>query len=234
MSCPVDPMAPAVPYHLENRAFFENAPADWLPRLLETKGLHGNADLEAVKSELAPQLQDSTHVVLEVGFGFGRVLRWLRAQNPTKRILGLDHCQRFYEEQARAFAADAAVELWNVSATDVELSETVDLVLWMWAGFCELDDGDKRRALDRIVPHLVRGGKFVVEFPEAILGHEQVDIHADGSLIVQTDFGNLNCFQLGVSELAAMTAERGLKLTGNRPYSTLAGIPRRILVFEKE
>ncbi len=224
---------PTFQYSLENKLFFENAPTDWLSNLARIKGLQTNCDLQLIETHIRQNLQNPNYAALELGFGYGRAIRWLREQNPIKRIYGVDHCARFFSLLKQDLKNDPSVTLINCSATKFKVNEPLDLILWMWAGFFELDEGDKQIAMTHISANLIKGGQFVIEFPDEIIGHEKIEECKNGKIRVNTDFGNLNVFKGTASGIVDIAKAAELQLAMELSYLTLTAIPRRILIFEK-
>ncbi len=220
-------------YRHENRLFFENAPTDWLLNLSKVKGLQNNCDLRLIESHISKHLSGTKHAALELGFGYGRVLRWLREKNPSKRIYGVDHSDRFCSMAKQNFQNDPGTILLNCLATEFKVSEPLDLALWMWAGFFELSKADKETAMKAVSANLIKGGQFVVEFPDQIIGHESIEERQDGMIRVNTEFGNLNVFKGSASAITQLAEMVGFRLTVELSYLTMTAIPRRILIFEK-
>ena len=221
-------------YKFENREFFEKAPESWLAELAKTKGLEENIDLITVRSDLLDCIYDSRFAALEIGFGYGRVITFLQKENPSKPILAIDHSSTNFDRQ-RGLASDSSlVRLRHGCITSILLDEKINLALWMWAGIFELDDSDKKIAFSKISAALIPNGKLVVEFPDEIIGHENIDYGLNGHLNVNTEFGKLNVFRCSAETITSFAILSGLELLKVFHYQTTSCIKRQILVFGKK
>jgi SAM-dependent methyltransferase len=224
----------AAAYRVQNQRFFDEAPARWLETLAGVKGLDTDVDLELLYPHVADLLKERSHVVLELGFGYGRVLRWLRRKSPGKRIVAIDHSRSFYLRLRRQFRQDPKVELIHGCILDCPLKRPINVALWLWAGICELDAADKLKALGRIAAVMANGGRLAVEFPDEIVGHRSVEYRGGGYLRLKTKFGVLNVFRATAKELEQIAKAAGFRLIDNLPYRTTCGIARRLLILAKK
>lgn len=213
-----------------NRSFFETAPDGWLEALAEQKGLNTNADLELILPLIRDQLTTS-HYAFEIGFGFGRVIEWIRKLAPAKKIVAIDHSSKFNDLVRNKF--QGSVTLLNKSIESFKLNVKIDLALWMWAGIFELDNSNKFSAFRNISDAMYENGLLVVEFPENIVGHNIEECAEKNSLIVNTEFGTLNIYRTNALDLEDCAKKCGFDLVKDIVYSPQVGVLRRILIFKK-
>jgi len=95
--------------------------------------------------------------VLDYACGYGRVLRWLKADFPDARLLGVD---------ADPKAAQAAGEALGVEtrALDLALSAPIEApfdLVWVGSLFTHLPRAETQRVLDYLAGHLRPGGVLV-------------------------------------------------------------------------
>ncbi len=221
-------------YKIENQVFFQKAPLTWLQNLAEVKGLTSNLDLELIFPYIAEHFNKLSASIFEVGFGYGRVLKWIRQKSALKKIVAIDHSNQFFQEQQREFEQDKNITFANESVIHFTLYQPIDVALWMWAGIFELNDFDKAQTILKISSSLEKGGKVVIEIPDEIVGHDSVDYINENYLQVKTEFGKLNVFRASTDQLEKMATNANLKLIQNIAYLTTSKIKRRILIFEKK
>ncbi|MCR5858301.1 bifunctional 2-polyprenyl-6-hydroxyphenol methylase/3-demethylubiquinol 3-O-methyltransferase UbiG [Mesorhizobium sp. J428] len=100
---------------------------------------------------------DSVHRILDYACGYGRVLRWLKAEFPSAYLLGVD---------ADPKAASAAGSVLNVETHPLDVSlanplgESFDLI-WVGSLFTHLPEAESARVLAFLRDHLNPGGVLV-------------------------------------------------------------------------
>jgi hypothetical protein len=170
---------------------------------------------------------------LELGFGYGRVIRWLRSENLSKKILAVDHCARFYHFVKTLLGHTPGITLLECKISDFQVQVNVDLVLWMWAGILEVDDKTKMNTLRMLSDRVQPKCKVIIEMPDEIIGHEIIEENEGTTMKVVTAFGKLNIFRITRGNLIAMVEDVNFFLLKEIPYATPTKIPRRIFIFEK-
>jgi SAM-dependent methyltransferase len=136
-----------------------NGDGMWNAQHAEHYFVAGASATAEIKKSLAAsgRKSDSIRRVLDYACGYGRVLRWLKAEFPQAKLLGLD-------ADKKAAAGAASVVGVETRHLDVSLSaplgELFDLI-WIGSLFTHLPEAEVSRILAYISYHLTKGGMVV-------------------------------------------------------------------------
>jgi len=157
-----------------NREFynfiFETDPF-YLQRRAKVCGLGKCSDLVEIRHEIIDALGNNGRV-LELGGGGGRVVEWLLENVSGSQIIAVEHSEESVRLLESKFKDNNRVEIIGTSILAMDLVEPVDVALWMWAGFFELNPREKMIALNSLrQDHLKDAGLLMIDFPDAPIKH---------------------------------------------------------------
>ena len=188
-------------------------------------GLDSCPDLETMEAALTPDR--GSMKVLEVGAGYGRVVRWLLGKGYGKvvaieRSVAADEIER---RQADEVAA-GRLEFLRQDVRDLATEERFDLILWMFSGISDFSPEEQHRVLGNLAKHLAPGGQLVLDLPPTqrsnatrVEGKTQV-IEIPG---LPTYHGTVPT----VSDIEGLAQRLGFAQVEQIPYQPLSGQPER-------
>ncbi|MGB3812942.1 MAG: class I SAM-dependent methyltransferase [Shinella sp.] len=120
--------------------------------------------------------------VLDYACGYGRVLRWLKADFPNAYLLGVD---------ADPKAAKAASEVLGVPTRplDIQLTDRLDDpfdLIWVGSLFTHLPKAEMKRVLTYLGAHLTKGGLLVFTTHGDLVANRLASRSRDYGLVEET------------------------------------------------
>ncbi|MBI4405858.1 MAG: class I SAM-dependent methyltransferase [Deltaproteobacteria bacterium] len=158
----------------DNQRFYDELPARDFMRRAHDCGLLHSPDLKVpmVQYYLRNILGKAgrtrpTRVVMEIGSGYGRILHELLNQFPgIEKVHAVELSGNNAATLRQVFGKHPRVTIRNENILNTTIqNSTVDVALWMWAGFLEIPPEQKPRALRQVFFKLRRGGVLIMDLP---------------------------------------------------------------------
>lgn len=152
----------------DNGAFYENS-ADTLQAWSSLGGLDSCPDLLAIQNYL-----DTADTILEIGAGFGRVIKFLKNCYPNKKITAIERSTKLYD--LLKLQSTPNTELILSDITHFQSNKSFDLILWLWSGLTDFSQKEQLNIIRHITLFMKKEARFIIEtFPhDAVPANGQV------------------------------------------------------------
>ncbi|MCS6969234.1 MAG: class I SAM-dependent methyltransferase [Cytophagales bacterium] len=207
-----------------NIDFYRRIGADKLRQIAALQGLESAPEIPL----LMPYLENSS-LVVEIGAGYGRIVKALRDNGYQGKIIAQERCPELSQvlrescqDKAEIFEADIKRELYP---------RKPDVFLWMWSGILEFTPQEQQEVLIQLYKHLQPNGILVVEIPREIryVG-KPVD---ERKIVVEADWGRLEAYLPSEEELIDYARKAGFAHKETIHYQTTTGLKRSMYIFGK-
>ena len=171
--------------NLDNRKIYQSLAPGVLTRRADEIGLSLFPDLEILKRKLAdivPSDESTGLRILEIGFGEGRVLRWLLKHFETASVTGLEVSEKLVERLPPDLIQKKGLQIIHSSVLEYEPESAFNVALLLWSAFMEFNPAEKAALLSRLHQILLPGGLVAIDLPytffaDAISGDETFQVH---------------------------------------------------------
>ncbi len=145
----------------DNAYFYNSISENLLPSFAVRGGLDTGCDIDIVKKYIK-----KAHSILEVGAGYGRVIKYLIGKNCQAKITAIERSLRFCKLLELHF--DKNIKIVHADIQHYETNETFDLILWMWSGICDFSKEEQFLVLKKLVGFLNKGLIILDTMPESL------------------------------------------------------------------
>jgi SAM-dependent methyltransferase len=143
----------------DNNAFYETVKAEGLQKLAEAAGLADGCDVLHLK----PYWSEAESI-LEVGGGYGRVVKTLLQNGYYGRLTVVERCQNLFEYLKKKFNGQKNVELLQIDVHKLsEISSSFDLILFLWGAISDFTPEEQASVIMGLKDLLKPNGRLVVD-----------------------------------------------------------------------
>ena len=210
----------------DNAKIYSRLPLHAFLTFAKASGVDNNTDIVLLKEYIA-----SAKNIMELGAGYGRVLQYL-IQHSSAHISGIERDRKLCKHLINNFEDN--VEVIQADLKKHEFTrEKYDLMLWLWAGFCEFSESEQLDALAQVTLGLSPGGRIVID----TLDYATMPIkatHKDGGYVeADTPYGVERLFVPNTVHFYRYANQLGLIIEKELYYEPLKGKLRTLYVFKK-
>ena len=215
-------VAPMVWKNIDNASFYDEMPmADFMDHAVQA-GIAKGEDLEHIKGLI---LQSKS--ILEVGTGYGRVLKYILQLGFDGLLSAVERNAHYAGSCKKQFGS--RVNIYNEDVLEWKEDIKCDLILWMWSSISEFQPQEQANLISNLSKALSKSGSLIVDVITSAskanleLSQECAYYHIRGESGYQEDV-----YMPSVSEVLAYASScfRGHRLT---PYETKNGVSRTII-----
>ena len=133
-------------------------------KFAESAGLAGCYDVETMERYVRPDKRRGK--VLEVGAGYGRVVRRL-VRSDYRKVFAIERGRTALElaRDLRSEIRRGKLKVYRQDVRQFESSERFDVILWMFSGISDFSPAEQVEVLANLSRHLAEGGKLIVDVP---------------------------------------------------------------------
>lgn len=168
---------------LENIQFYQAVDAD-LYTLANNAGIDGEVLNGSMPPDIALTLPftDKEGHYLDMGSGYGRVLKWLLKEHIAPNNITSVELAPNYIKQLKKVYHQEGITIIQGNLHDYKPSQVFDNLLWMWCGVCDFPKNEQLNILRHWLNYLSKpNGVFIIESPEASEPLNSNVTHAMGS-----------------------------------------------------
>ena len=136
---------------------YNNQPLGILEKFTFTSDISDNKDVDIIYDKL---IKPSSSV-LELGAGYGRVLRELITRGYEGKLSCVERDHKFCNILRRDFSS--AVNIYCSDISTLDFNEKFDLILWMWSGFAEFSKCEQPLMLGKLSSSISISGHMVID-----------------------------------------------------------------------
>ncbi len=207
-----------------NIDFYRRIGANKLREMAALQGLSQGPEIPL----LMPYIQN-TDLLIEIGAGYGRIVKALRANGFKGRIVAQERCPELCRVLREDCGDDA--EIFEADIKCRQYPQSPDALLWMWSGILEFTPQEQQAVINQLFHHLNPGGILVIEIPREIryIG-KPVD---ERKIVVDTEWGRIDAYLPSEEELLAYSKNAGFNHLQTIHYQTDSGLKRSMYIFGK-
>jgi len=172
-----------------NSEYYEAIPLEELPTYAKLGGLDTGCDIEIIASYI-----QKASSILEIGAGYGRVIKKLKEINYKNKLVVLERSKQFISVLQENYCKDISIVKEGIQ--DFSSKEKFDLILWLWSGFCDFSKKEQPFILEKTVSLLSNKGVLVLDTMPPNLTPKNATILQDQSYIIPSS-NNSECSLYG-------------------------------------
>jgi ubiquinone/menaquinone biosynthesis C-methylase UbiE len=194
-----------------------------------------------VDLELIYPYINKSKTVLELGAGYGRCIEFFLQKGYHGKIIAVEQSPALIDYLKVKYQKFKNLILLQADIKNLQLSEKIDVALWMWSGLIDFSKDQQFLCLEKIFKMLTDGGKIIIDTPR--IGFTTITQHKIGfiagaksdekNLSFNTPFGELNCYIPDEKEMEEARKEIGFKELKVINYKTATEKQRTIYILEK-
>ena len=211
-----------------NNTFYEAIGPKGLHDLSFKAGLETWCDLREISCYLK-----QANTALEVGAGYGRVLRYLLDHYSDMDIVAIERAENAYQYLKQQF--ENRVELLKVDIGNVFFSKArFDIVLWLWSGLADFSFDEQENVITKLAEGMTPGGYLIIDaMPETITPLDMED-NAQGAVYEQTINNCKICtYSPSLHDIKKYAKTAKLYIDNRIEYQTSTGRSRYLYVLKK-
>lgn len=207
-----------------NVAFYRKIKIDKFREIATLLGFHTGIDLDV----LMPHIQHS-EVLIELGVGFGRVIKALIDRDFNGKIIGIERSPELFEYLKTQFPD--SVQLFEQNIRSFEVGQNADAIIYMWSGILELSLHEQHEAVRHFSQKLNPKGILVLEIPRQVK-YMGVSV-GNQNLKVETEWGVLDAFMPTHEQMLELVKIGGFESLKVIDYQTAADLSRAMYLYQK-
>ncbi len=209
----------------DNDHFYGHVAPQGLMEFSKKAGLETSCDLEL----LNPIINESSSI-LEVGAGYGRVIKYLLDNNFKGEITAIERNASMFQHLKNNYGNYAT--LLNLDIFHCEqIQERFDLILYLWLGIADFPALEQEQVISKLKKLLNPNGKLVIDtMPDEtlLLQSEQLD---QKTFLLTTDNSQVYIRKPHEEDIRAYAMTAGFLSVDKRPYFTTTGRERMIYIL---
>jgi SAM-dependent methyltransferase len=211
-------------YNDKNVDFYRNIKMDMFQQIATMLGLQSGIDIEKVY----PYIKDAK-VLVELGAGYGRVVKALLKRGFTGQIIAVERVKTLFEYLSQNIPE--IVVLQQQDLKQLKLATPPDAITWMWSGILELSKDEQKTVINNLYKVLAPKGVLIVEIPKQV---KFVGVHVGEQKIkVETEWGTIDAYLPKHEEMLEYGKKAGFTEVQLIDYQTSIQLERSIYVFKK-
>lgn len=215
--------------NIHNKEFYNHI--EMLP-FTKKAGLDGNFDLERISKYI-----EHAGSICELGCGYGRVLSWLlNKKNFKGPVIAVEQSSTQIALASEVIRKHSNVTLIQGDYSNVNLSQKVDLLLFMFSGLCDWNPFEYSRLFSHLASQLTANGLLVIDFTPPDSNISTSAEKSNSANAFHIDIGRGVKWQTilpQISEIEFHAARSSFALQGIDNYETYTQRKRTILIFRK-
>ncbi len=207
-----------------NLEFYQNIKIPKFKEIADLQGFNTCPDLRI----LYPYLKDAQRI-LEIGSGYGRVVKEISAYDFRGKITALDRSPKMCAYIRRKKLKNVSVV--EADVRDYQITNQPDVILWLWSGVLELSPEAQKTMIHKFGKALKPECLLVLEIPRQI---KYVGVHVDERIIkVETDWGSLDAYLPSHQEMLHFQEIGHFQSVEVIYYQSDTGLERALYLYKK-
>ncbi len=210
-----------------NTQFYQDIDIESFIQHSSKVGLNTGCDVDQIYEAVIKQSAS----ILEVGAGYGRVIKTILAKGYTGHISAVERNEQLCLHLEKTFKDN--IKLYNSDIQKLSIAEKFDTILWLWSGLSEFPKDRQKDALLKLSSMLNSGGSLVID----VLDIARNDIKKTDGLGLEKkiilDAGVCKLYLPSEQEIERYSVELGCTLSKPIYYKTLTNRDRIIFLFNK-
>lgn len=208
----------------DNAVFYEQN-IQTLQQWATQGGLARCPDVIAIKAYI-----EKANSILEIGPGFGRVIRYLLEHYPHKTLTAVEQSQQFCDSLKQNYPQ---ITLFHSDIATFTTTKRYDLIIWLWSGLTDFSQTEQLPILRHVSQFLSPAGTLIIEtFPHNLTP-------ANGSTTdtqtysLTANNSNLRGYIPSPEEIQYYASKIPLNYNNYITYTTDSGRERKLYLLEK-
>lgn len=196
----------------DTAGFYEKIPVHELKAMAAKGGFDDCCDIKLVKDSVF-----ASSSILDVGAGYGRILRYLVDNKYQGSITALERSRNFFRYLKDEFKND--VNLVNEDFMYWETREKYDVILFMWANISEFPKENQLTVIRKLISFLSHNGTLILETISHNLIPNNASMTFDKHYYVNSEYGDAYGYLPSVDEIQEYGNSLGMNVE-TIPYTT--------------
>lgn len=148
----------------DNQTFYEAITVEGIKQFSQKGGLSNGCDIHLLKPHWI-----NAKSVLEVGTGYGRVIKSLLENNFSGKITAIERSNTLFDYLEKNYSSKA-----NLIKADIckynNIQERFDVIFWLWSGIADFAPHEQMLTVIKLSQLLSVGGKLIIDtMPENVI-----------------------------------------------------------------
>lgn len=209
-----------------NKIFYNTVPLDVFKSLTQQGGFDECIDLELIEKDIPAAAS-----IIEVGAGYGRCVDFLLAKKQTANILAVEQSPQLSKVLLDKYQNQPRVQVINDDIKTLEVSDKIDIVLWLFSGMLDFGKEEQPVVLKRLRSFLKNDGKLFVDIPQ--LAELTVAKYTSAQdIVMETPYGNITTFLPAFADIEGYASQAGFSKVSVIHYNTSTQKKRSIFMLE--
>jgi SAM-dependent methyltransferase len=206
-----------------NIGFYQHIKIDTFKSFAELQGFDTCVDVATIY----PYLQNA-NILLELGAGYGRVVRGLLERGFKGKIIAVERVAELIEYLKLHIPEIVVLEQQDLKKLTIDVAP--EAITWMWSGILELSPTEQAHTIQHLHSLMAKGGRLFIEIPRKV---KYVGVHIGEQRIkVEAEWGKIDAYMPRRDELLNYGHQAGFSNITWIEYET-SKLERIVYVFEK-
>lgn len=216
--------APIQGFNDKNMGFYQNIKMETFKHLAGVIGFD-----TAIDVELLFPIVKNAKVLLELGAGYGRVVKALLARGFAGKIIAVERVTSFINHLKLNIPEIVVLQQQDIK--HLELKEKADAITWLWSGILELSKEEQAEVVKHLYSLMNESGVLVLEIPRKVkfvgvmVGEQKIK--------VETEWGSLDAYLPKHEEMLEYGKNAGFASVEQLDYQTATHLDRSMYVMRK-
>ncbi|MFN3234108.1 MAG: class I SAM-dependent methyltransferase [Gammaproteobacteria bacterium] len=166
----------------DNQTIYENMPLDDLEHCAHLVGIAHGEDIDQIQRYLY-----SAKNILEIGAGYGRVIRKLLADYPRANITAIERITKYADYLKQTYPE---VNVVNENIFNVTFTQKYDVILLMWSTFGEFSRNEQGKLLNYLLSQITPKGVIFIELWKPMSKHVYANKVIENNVEYKSVYGN--------------------------------------------
>jgi len=207
-------------------SFYKNLPIPEFKTFAKFGGLNKNKDINQIKSLIL-----KSNSMLEVGAGYGRVVKEALNINPALNLTAIERSKSLCKYLNSKFSNKATIVSSNVF--EYNPNKYFDLITIMWSSITEFNPREQNKLIKKLSEMLSPTGHIVIETIDSSASHSYVKEKKGQNYIVESTHGTVYLYAPMFNEIMNYFYNSSLELKSTIKYKA-NNKPRKIYIGSRK
>lgn len=197
----------------DNANYYEQVPVEVFRHYAIIGGFENGCDIDVVYD----RIKDADSII-EVGAGYGRVLKSLLDRGYKGKLIGIERSANFCRYMHETLGTRAII--YHANAEDFVSPVLADVVMWMWSNISEWPKDQQCQMLKHVTQYCKPGGLIVLDTISHAITPLNANHYETQRYSAFTEYGNVEGYVPTVEEIDAYATNLNIKKVEHIPYVT--------------
>lgn len=210
----------------DNASYYEAIPIETLKGYAVKGGFEDGCDIDIFYGRIK-----NAKSILEVGAGYGRVLKNLISRKHNGELFAIERSQNLCRYLTDTFSDKATIIQSDINCFDPD--QKFEVILWLWSNISEFPKNEHVQILKKLAGWLTDDGVFILDSISHTTKLADDFFMKDQSYVNKTDFGTAYGYIPSTAEIDSYAHTLKFSNIEHIDYQTDTNRPRTIHVLKK-